>query len=156
MTAAAVVPHYLVAKLFHDQTPAQIKRICERAGVQYPTVREWIFAKRSARIDLFCKCANAAGYEVGLFRVQPPLETLEQPAMTRKPSNHAATSKLRIFDRNGRIEVMDGGKLAGYVDGDILSAIDKDGYAVEVGPINHRVEIIGKLENWRSKPSAAA
>lgn len=76
----------------------------------------------------------------------------------RQPSTTAATSKLRLIDRNGRTEVIDSaGKLAGYVSEEMLYAIDKDGYAASVGAINHRVEIIGKLENWRNgKPSAAA
>lgn len=154
MTAPQIVPHYLVAKLLQDQTQEQIKRACKRAGVSYVTVWNWYAKHNSAGIDKFCKVANALGYEVGLFRVQQPLE---QPTMTRKPSQ-AATSKLRLTNaiNGGRINVMNGDKIAGYVEDDTLFGMDKDGYAVRVDSIAHRVEIIGKLENWRNKPSAAA
>lgn len=57
---------------------------------------------------------------------------------------------LRIINNNKRIEAFRDNQLIGYAEDDILFVIGADGYAEPVGMINHRAEIAGKLDAWRS------
>lgn len=59
--------------------------------------------------------------------------------------------EFKIYTRQGRIDVMSGNTLVGYVDNDQLYGIDSKGFADLVGSVNHRTEIIGKLKAWRNK-----
>lgn len=54
----------------------------------------------------------------------------------------------------GKTEARLNGKVIGYAKDDILYGIDKDGYAVEIGTVNHRVEIPTKLREWLNSVSA--
>lgn len=55
---------------------------------------------------------------------------------------------MRIINLSDRIEAYRENTLVGYAENDKLYAIDKNGYAVEIGPVSHRVEIAGKLDAW--------
>lgn len=58
------------------------------------------------------------------------------------------TTGPQLVYRNDRIEIFVGNELRGYVEDDILFSIDKDGYAVQIATIEHRVEIIEKWKSW--------
>jgi hypothetical protein len=61
--------------------------------------------------------------------------------------------KFKVLSRpGGTQDVMNGNTRSGYVDeSGSLFGIDGKGYANEIGPINHRTEIIGKLIEWRTQ-----
>lgn len=59
--------------------------------------------------------------------------------------------KYQLVTKDGRIDIMiNRSRVVGYVEDDTLTALDAQGYAVPVGVINHRAEIIGKLDAWRA------
>lgn len=59
---------------------------------------------------------------------------------------------LKLKYQNGRDEVIDEkGNLKAFVEDDKLYAVDDKGYSKEVGPISHRVEIIGKYTAWYAR-----
>jgi formylmethanofuran dehydrogenase subunit A len=59
--------------------------------------------------------------------------------------------KYQLVTKDGRIDIMvNRTRVVGYVEDDTLTAIDAQGYAVPIGAINHRAEIIGKLDAWRA------
>ncbi|RUW55642.1 hypothetical protein EOA32_01075 [Mesorhizobium sp. M1A.F.Ca.ET.072.01.1.1] len=58
--------------------------------------------------------------------------------------------KYQLVNKDGRIDIMvNRSRVVGYVEDDTLTALDAQGYAVQIGAINHRAEIIGKLDAWR-------
>lgn len=59
--------------------------------------------------------------------------------------------KYQLVNQDGRINIMvNQSKIVGYVEDETLTALDAQGYAVPIGAINHRAEIIGKLDAWRA------
>lgn len=102
------------------------------SGVSSDVIKGW--EKRNPRLDLFLAVADAAGFEITMRKKSP---------------------KFRLMTRAERIEAFEDNRLIGYVSDETLFAIDKDGYAHEVGPISHRVEIQGKLDKWRKNGGAS-
>jgi len=58
-------------------------------------------------------------------------------------------NRISIIQTDEGVKVVKATELVGYVENDVLFGIGKDGYAHEVGTINHTSEIIGKLEEWK-------
>lgn len=58
-------------------------------------------------------------------------------------------SKTKVIMRNDRIEAWTDNELIGYAQDDVLYGI-RNGYAEEIGPVSHRVEIAAKLALWRA------
>lgn len=57
--------------------------------------------------------------------------------------------RVNIIQTDDGIKVIKANELLGYVENDVLFGIGSDGYAHEVGTIQHTSEITGKLEAWR-------
>lgn len=57
------------------------------------------------------------------------------------------TDRPQLVNLNDRIELYVRNELRAYVEDDTLYTIGKDGYAVRIGTIEHRAEIIAKWEN---------
>lgn len=123
----------IVEDLFGKLTINQKLELCKKSRVGRMTVDSWTSKRRTPRIDLFTRVANAAGYNLVL---EPIMKTEKE---------------FKIYTRQGRIDVMSGNTLVGYVDNDQLYGIDSKGFADLVGSVNHRTEIIGKLKVWRNK-----
>lgn len=132
-----VLANALVHQIFDGKTSLQINRICETAHIERMTVNSWIRQARMPRVDLLAKVAAAAGFELTL---QPRQEPKAKPM-----------GKYTLVTKDGRIDIMiNRSKMVGYVEDDTLTALDASGYAVQIGAINHRAEIIGKLDAWRT------
>lgn len=54
----------------------------------------------------------------------------------------------QLVTRNSRLELYQANQLRAYVEDDELFGIDKDGYAVHIGTIEHRSEVIMKWQSW--------
>ena len=129
----------LVHQIFDGKTSLQINRICETAHIERMTVNSWIRQARMPRVDLLAKVAAAAGFELILQPKEKPMRTATAP------------TKYTLVNQDKRISIMiNRSKVVGYVEDDTLTALDAQGYAVPVGAINHRAEIIGKLDAWRA------
>lgn len=129
----------MVEELFQQvgSKTSTIARLAEKSGVPYPTIMRWSKRQASPRIDLFIALANAAGFELELV---PKEKKMNKP----KP--------IKLVTRSvNRIEAYLDNAVVGYVENDTLFAIDAKGFASEVGPINHRVEIADKLIMWRKQ-----
>lgn len=127
----------LVSQLLDGKTPNELNRLCRKSGVKRPTIDSWITRRRTPRIDLFGKVAEAAEFELKL-----------QPKTKRKADEMAKYQLVNADDRTNVI--LDRTRLVGYVEDDTLTGIDAQGYAVRVGTVNHRSEIISKLDAWRN------
>lgn len=126
----------LVHQIFDGKSSVQIHRICEAAEIERPTVDSWIKHRRTPRVDLLARVATAAGFELILQPQQPKAKPM---------------GKYTLVTKDGRIDIMvNRSKLVGYVEDETLTALDASGYAVPIGAINHRAEIIGKLDAWRA------
>jgi len=141
----------LVRQLFDGKTSQQINRLCEQADIGRMTVDSWIKQRRTPRVDLLAKVGAAAGFEL-IF--QPRLTASEdRKETTMRTATAIATNptKYTLVNQDKRINIMiNRSRLVGYVEDDTLTALDAQGYAVPVGTINHRAEIIGKLDAWRA------
>lgn len=60
---------------------------------------------------------------------------------------------VKIVPGNDRLNIYDGNVIVGYVEGETLFGIDKDGYAEEIGRIDHQNEIEQRLNEWRNRPN---
>lgn len=137
----------LVHQIFDGKTSPQINKLCEQADIGRMTVDSWIKQRRTPRVDLLAKVAAAAGFELILQPQQKPKEQTAMLATAARP----VTTKYTLVNQDKRINVMiNRSRLVGYVEDNTLTALDAEGYAVQVGPINHRAEIIGKLDAWRA------
>lgn len=59
---------------------------------------------------------------------------------------------MKIIPDNERTKIFDDSNVVvGYVENETLYAIDRDGYAVPVGTINHPNEIAESLTEWRKR-----
>lgn len=105
----------------------ELKQLSRGSGVSASVLLSWRKDERNPRLDLFLAVAETAGFEV----------TLNQ-------------KKTRILPTASGCKVMHGNDQIAYVDHDVLYVIDADGYANEAGTINHKSEIIGKIEEWRN------
>lgn len=136
----------LVHQIFDGKTSRELNRIANNANVPRATIDSWLRQDRTPRIDLVSRVATAAGFELILQPCQKPKATTMPATATADPT------KYQLVNKDGRIDVMvNRSRLVGYVEDDTLTALDKAGYAVQVGPINHRTEIIGKLDAWRQQ-----
>lgn len=135
--------HAILCEVLGNLNAYQINQLCLKSGVPRPTVDSWMRLDRRPRLDLVDKIVDAAGYKITLRRKELV------PMTPRAPATPAR--KLHITIRNGRVELWDQTKMLAYVEDDILHGIDRDGYAVQIGTIGHRVEIIPKFEEWRDK-----
>lgn len=80
------------------------------------------------------------------------LRTVVTKANNVKHERLKPMGKYQLVNQDDRINVMvNRSKIVGYVEDDQLTALDAQGYAVPIGAINHRTEIIGKLDAWRSR-----
>lgn len=58
-------------------------------------------------------------------------------------------TSITLYQKDELLEVREDGALIGYVEERKLFGINAAGYAVPVGEIDDRTEIIGKLHVWR-------
>ena len=63
------------------------------------------------------------------------------------------TNAPQLAYRNGRTELYTGNELRAYVEDEILFAIAANGYAVRIGEIEHRSEIVSLWEKWINDPN---
>lgn len=122
----------IVNQLLFGKNKQQILEYSERSGVQLQNITAWQNG-RPATFDLLAKLANTAGFDI--------------IAVKRKRSYKM--TKIKVLSRNNRQECFIENHLVGYVENETLYGIDRKGFAVEITSINHRTEIIGKLEEWR-------
>lgn len=58
--------------------------------------------------------------------------------------------KTRVIFQNDRTELLVNGELKAYVnEDDVLYGIDREGYAVKIGTIEHRSQIEKEWKKWR-------
>lgn len=117
----------LLETMLGGRSAHDLNRIAISSGVPRATIDSWIRQDRRPRLDLVRKIAEATGHEIMLKR----------------------KDGFRLVTHENRINVMRENNVVAYVENDVLFAIDSNGYAEEIGVINHRVEIIGKLKIWK-------
>lgn len=145
INARGFTVHPLVKELLSDKTSREINRACSRADVSRMAVNGWLKEDAAPRITNLIAIGDMFGLELVWRRKELlPMRPMTQP----RPR---ATDKLRMINKDKRIEIWDQTKMVAYVDDDQLTAIGKDGYAVPVCRINHRVEIMPKFNEWKAK-----